>query len=216
MEGLSVFKLITEILFNISTVLAFVIGAIWALYKFKEFRESKDLVELDVDANIFKLDTAIDTSSFTWDKNGNRCPINGQQHTHALEISLIFNNKGKTRIRLYNIQIGLNTMRLSTKTKFDKDTGHLRLKRFFTSGNIVPEMRVEDKPIEKTSFYYVEPGVTQTITYLTLITQPNELLQIVGKFSLVQKRIFPKRTRMLRGLYPHTVSKTYQIDTACA
>jgi hypothetical protein len=129
-----------------------------------------------------------------------------------VEILLKFSNKGKTRLRIYNAQIGINTMRDPAKTSFDEVDGHLHLTRIFTSGNIVPELPVPGKPLEETSFYYIEPSVQQTIAYLAMIPEPRELLQVFAMFSLEQERLFPERVIGKSGLYPHTAARTYQVS----
>src|SRR5206468_8171969 len=68
------------------------------------------------------------------------------------------------------------------QAEFDSDDGHLHLTRIHTSGNLVPVLSVEGRSIKKTSFYYIEPGIEQTITYLCLITRPRELLQVFAMF----------------------------------
>jgi hypothetical protein len=113
---------------------------------------------------------------------------------------------------MYNVQVGINTMRPIDEAEFDEDDGHLHLTRILTSGNIVPRFPVEGRPIEETSFYYIEPGVKQTITYLALITEPRELIQVFAQFSLEQKRIFPEKIVGEMKVYPHTAARTYQLD----
>jgi hypothetical protein len=193
--------------------LVFVFGLGWSLYKLNEFRELKYAVELEIDANIYQLSNPRTADSFTWDQEGNRVTKSEMVHTHAVEILLKFNNKSKRRFRIYNIQIAINTMRPPSDTKFDEKGGQVKLKRLFTSGNVVPEMPIPDKPIEKTSFYYMEPGTSQIIDYLALISEPDELLTVIAKFSLEQSRIFPEQNRTGSGLYPHTASKTYQLKS---
>jgi len=187
-------------------------GGLWALYKVREYRELKQRIQLEISARTFKLDAPEQVSSYTWDREGQRVATPLQPHTHAVEIALTFTNKGLVRSRLYNIQVGINTMRPSDQARFDQEDGHLRLARVFTSGNIVPLFAVEGKPAEKTSFYYIEPGVEQTITYLALIPAPRELLQVHARFNFEQKRLFPRQVREQGGLYPHTASRTYQVD----
>ena len=108
-----------------------------------------------------------------------------------MELLLKFTNKGSTRVRLYNIQVGINTMRPPGQAEFDKEDGHLHLTRMHTSGNLVPEFVVEGRKVEDTSFYDIEPGVEQTISYLCLISKPRELVQAFAMFSLEQRRLFP-------------------------
>jgi hypothetical protein len=268
-------------------IVALVVGAFWVLFKLYEYREFMDWIQLDLDKNLYKLGAPVKAMIYNCKKDEPEPERMLQQsYTHAIEVILKFTNKGKIRVRLYNIQIGINTMRpLTEGTQFDKSSGHLRLTRIFTSGNIVPKTQLLDfphveayldkfgqtarlagenlpddwhkqqlhvlqnegpakvleklqkiqdshpdvttlqkklaylqkrakdsKPIEETSFYYIEPGVEQEITYLALIPQPSELLQVVAQFSLIQKRIFPKEIRATTGdLYPHTVARTYQV-----
>jgi hypothetical protein len=74
-------------------------------------------------------------------------------------------------------------------------------------------MKVDGKPVELTSFYYVEPNVSQTISFCTLIPQPRELLQVFVQFSMSQMRLFPKKIRLPGGLFPHSSAKTYQVNS---
>ena len=85
---------------------------------------------------------------------------------------------------------GMETARI---IEFKKYTS---LRGYFLSANVRGNY-VKYKPIEETSFYYIEPGVEQTISHLALITEPRELIQIFAKFSLEQKRIFPFRAGSL-------------------
>ena len=199
---------IVDILVKITVL----VGTLWGVYKFVQYRELKQRIQLDVDANLYKLSSAEKIDSFHWDRQGERVTVPAQPHTHAIEILLKFTNKGFTRMRLFNIQIGVNTMRAPNKAQFDEEDGHLHLTRIFTSGNIVPLFPVSEKPIEETSFYYIEPGVEQTISYLTLITEPRELVQIYAKFSLEQQRIFPKKDVGEKEIYPHTAARTYKLN----
>jgi hypothetical protein len=189
------------------------ISAAWGVYKFVQYRELKQRIQLTIDANIYRLTSPEQAAGLTWDRQGNRQKVPVQSRTHAIEMLLTFTNKGFTRMRLFNVQIGVNTMRPQNEAQFDQEDGHLHLTRIFTSGNIVPLFPVKDRPVEETSFYYIEPGVQQTISYLALTTEPRELLQIHAKFSLEQKRIFPQREVAKKGVYPHTAARTYKLDS---
>jgi hypothetical protein len=191
---------------------AVVAAGAWAVFKVREYRERKNLIELDIDAHLYPLATPITTASVTWKKGQQLSTlVDPRAHPYALEVLLRFNNKGRTRFRLFNAQVGIGTMRAPDETQFDDEDGHLHLTRLVTSGNIVPLFPVRDKPVEETSFYYMEPGVEQTITYLTLIPKPVELLQVVAEFSFAQRRIFPKQRRLPGGPYPHTAARTYRV-----
>lgn len=185
----------------------------WGVDKFVQYRELKQRIQLEIDAKLYKLTSPEHTEAFNWDRQGNRVTVSVQPRTHAIEILLKFTNKGFTRMRLFNIQIGVNTMRLQNKAQFDPEDGHLHLTRIFTSGNLVPVFHVKDKPVEDTSFYYIEPGVEQTVSYLTLITEPRDLVQIYAKFSLEQKRLFPKKDVGEKGVYPHTSARTFKVNS---
>ena len=200
---------IVDILVKITVLM----GALWAVYKFVQYRELKQRIQLDIDATMYRLASPEQAQAFDWDRRGDRVTVPVQPRTHAIEILLKFTNKGFTRMRLFNIQIGVNTMRPPNEAQFDQEDGHLHLTRIFTSGNIVPIFQVKDNPIEETSFYYIEPGIEQTISYLTLIAEPREVVQIYAKFSLEQKRIFPKSDVGAKGVYPHTAARTYKVDS---
>lgn len=170
---------------------------------------------MELESHLYRLDSPVNADAFTWSRQGQR--VTKSEHlTHVVEVLLKFSNKGPTRLRLFNIQVAVNTMRAAEDTKFDEGDGHLHLTRIFTSGNLVPEMSVEGKPVELTSFYYIEPNVSQTVGFSTLIPQPRELLQVFVKFSLTQRRIFPEHERVPGGLYPHTAVRTYKVDRSGA
>lgn len=207
--AVGIYTAIVDILVKITIL----ISAFWAVYKFVQYRELKQRIQLNIDANMYELTSPEQAEAFNWDRQGNRVTVSGQPFTHAIEILLKFTNKGFTRMRLFNIQIGVNTMRPQNEAQFDQDDGHLHLTRIFTSGNIVPIFHVKDKPIEETSFYYIEPGIEQTISYLTLVTEPREVVQIYAKFSLEQKRIFPTTDVGEKGVYPHTAARTYKVNS---
>ena len=50
------------------------------------------------------------------------------------------------------------------------------------------------------------------LRYLALITEPKELLQIIGKFSLEKERIFPFKEVGSKRLYPVLAVRTYYLD----
>jgi hypothetical protein len=193
-------------------VVAVVAAGAWAVFKVREYRERKNLIELSVDAHLYSLATPITVAPVTWKKGEERSTLVAPRtHPYALEVLLRFNNKGRTRFRLFNAQVGVSTMRSPGQTQFDEEDGHLHLTRLVTSGNIVPLFPVAGEPREESSFYYIEPGIEQTITYLTLIPEPRELLQVVAEFSFAQRRIFPEHRRLPGGPYPHTAARTYAV-----
>jgi hypothetical protein len=199
---------------DILVKIALLIGSAGALYKFVQFRELKQRIQLDIEAKIYKLSSPETAEPYTWDKEGERRREPAQPQTHAVEILLTFTNKGFRRLRLYNVQVAVNTMRPQGEAQFDEADGHLRLKRVFTSGNIVPEFEVPPRPLAETSFYFIEPSVEQTISYLTLIPEPRELVQVVAEFNFEQKRIFPEKKVGETGLYPHRAARTYNLDSS--
>ncbi len=190
-------------------IIALVVGVVWATLVLREY---KYRIQLDIDANLYKLSLPVEVAPFTRFSKKPVDDTSAKPHTYAVEVLLKFTNKGKVRFRLYNAQVGINTMRALSDTKFNDEDGHLHLTRIFTSGNVVPIFPVKDKPVEKTSFYYIEPGVEQTIHYLALITEPRELIQIDASFSLRQERFSLEDMRTKKGLYPHSAARTFQID----
>jgi hypothetical protein len=195
-----------EDLRNIVAILVIIIAGIWGSYKIKEYREFKQWIQFDIDANIHKLNTSTkEMKPFILEKDGTERKTQPEKHTHAVEVVLKFTNKGNMRLRIYNIQTKISTMP-TENVRLGKE-GHLSLITIFNSGNIVPE---------KTKFYYIEPQVEQVITFLTLITEPRELIRVAGKFSLEQERIFPEKGVKAvspKGLLPHTSERTYQLDS---
>jgi hypothetical protein len=208
---LSDLKVALETLRDAAALIAFLFGAGWAWFKINEYRQFKNWIQFDVDARIFKLESLFEAKIFTWDKAGNRIEKK-LTCTHGIEVELTFTNKGSTRLRLFNIQLGLNTMRSSNDAQFDEGDGHVHLTRMFTSGNLVPEMPVKGLPVEKTSYYYIEPSVTQAITFFTLIPAPREFIQVYAEFNMAQKRLFPKSRRLDAGLYPHSVGRVFKVE----
>ncbi len=55
------------------------------------------------------------------------------------------------------------------EAKIDAGDGHLSLKRLVTSGNLVPKQDTACNSLDKSSFFYIESGVEQTINFLCLI-----------------------------------------------
>lgn len=204
-------KPIVEMLVDLATILAIIIGAIWAWYKWKRYREAKYCIDFSLDAKIINLKTPVEGQRINW-ICGERTLEPKCKHTHAIEIYLHLKNLSKIRFTLHNIDIAIQTLRPPGETTFDKSTGHLSMQRIFTSGNITSRYNKNTRKCEPFS-YYIEPGVTQTITYLALVSEPRELLQIIGAFSLEQERIFPGHRIGKLGLFPHTAVKTYQVDS---
>lgn len=196
---------------DIFVKITILIGGVWAIYELIQYRKLKQWIQLDIDAKIYKLTSPEKITSFTWDRNGDRNTICTQPHTHAVEILLNFKNKGFKRMRLFNIQVGVKTMPSQNDVQFSKNSGRINLKNLFRSGNIVPLFPIEGKAVEETSFYYIEPSVEQIISFSTLIREPHEFIQVYAKFSLEQKRIFPKKMVGDKGLSPHTVARIFKV-----
>ena len=213
-----------EYLRYIVDIIAIITGIV-VLYKIKEYRQFKQWMQFDIDANIYKLNTSTkEMKPFILEKDGTEGKTQPEKHTHAVEVVLKFTNKGKMRLRIYNIQTKISTMPKEDVRR--GEDGHLSLCTIFNSGNIVSET---------IKFYYIEPQVEQVITFLALITEPQELIRVAGKFSLEQERIFPdkdvspkypfprkqicklfpclEKCVALKGLLPHMAVRTYQLDS---
>ena len=67
-------ELSLKIIDLIVSILLLIIGCVWVLYKIKEYREFKYLIQLDLDANIVQLTLPEDVCSISWDKNGKPQP----------------------------------------------------------------------------------------------------------------------------------------------
>lgn len=213
---------------DIIQIIAFLFGIVWAGYKIREFREFKQKIQFDVDANIYKLEEPITCCLKNYIKNNKDVCFacsNPQEATHVVEVLLKFSNKGKKRFRLYNLQAIISTM--PDKIKIRDDDCGLSLKRMHTSGNIVPKSLAPERiPLvakiknlilkkQASGFYYIEPGVEQTINYLCIIPKPEYFLQVRGVFSLEQERLFPEHKIGSMKLYPHTAEKTFKLDKEC-
>jgi hypothetical protein len=194
-ELASTMKQMNDIFDPIKTILeitVIIIAGFWAWHKYREFREFKHWIQFDLDANIYPLSDNIETKSYDWDSDGN-LNESFETHTHLLELLFKFDNKGKTRVKIYNIQAEISTLPSQDpkdspiidleSIQLDKKDNHLKLCRRRT-GNIVPE---------DIKFYYIEPQVEQIITYLTLIKKPKDIIRIKGKFCQDQRRIYPKK-----------------------
>jgi hypothetical protein len=83
------FKDLTEILKNLSELVAFLFGAGWAWFKIREYRQFKNRVELELDSHLFSLDSPVDANAFTWNRKGERNTKN-EHLTHAVEVLLKF------------------------------------------------------------------------------------------------------------------------------
>jgi hypothetical protein len=197
-------ELIYKIIDIVLKLAAIGMGSYWTYQEIKRYSLDHQWIQFDIDANLFKLPSAIETTSFTWNKKGQKIETGSQRHNHAVEFVLKFSNKGKTRAKIFNIQVMINTMKPKEETEFGEEDGRLKTDRLFTSGNIVPK---------SIGHYYIEPNVDQTITYLALINEPKDLLQVKGEFSLEQERIFPNKKKGQKGLDPHLAMRTFQIDS---
>jgi hypothetical protein len=163
-------------------------------------------VQLEIAANLYALAQPILLPPFT--RFMRRSASDGSQtHTHAVEILLTLTNRGRRRFRLFNAQLGVNTL---LRPRLDSDDGHLHLNRIFTSGNIVPGQCDPEAGAEP--FYAVEPGVAQTIHFLALIPAPHELLQVVANVGLQRRRASVET--MKRGLYPFSAVRTFQLGSS--
>jgi hypothetical protein len=166
-------------------IIVIFIAAIWAIFKISEFREFKHWIQFEVDANIYPLDESIKSLSYEWDDKGERFSEN-KIFTHVLEILFKFTNKGKTRVKIYNIHAQISTLSQKGNDYLSKEDGHLRFHSYWT-GNIVPRWK---------KFYYIEPQVEQIIRYLTLIEKPRDILKIHGEFCQDHQRIYPKQEKI--------------------
>jgi hypothetical protein len=179
---LLMYKSLLDVIKTVLEIIVIIIAGVWAIFKILEFREFKHWIQFEIDANIYPLRDNITTDSHFWDENYNALEKQ-ETFTHALEILFKFKNKGKTRIKIYNIQARISTLPPSNDISLSKSDGHLHLSHIFT-GNIVPQWK---------KFYYIEPQVEQTITYLTLIKKPKDIIKIHGKFCQDHERIYPKK-----------------------
>jgi hypothetical protein len=204
-------------------IVAFFVGTIWAFFKILEFRELKHKIQFEIDVHLYKLENPISSRIKTYDEKNDLVCCPPEVCTHVVEVLFKFTNKGNRRFRLYNLEAIISTMPNEVKIR-DEDCG-LGLKRLLTSGNIVPEkqtperLRIKERlknfvlGKKSAGFYYIEPGIEQIISYLCVIREPKEILQVRGLFSLEQQRLFPKESMGSMGLYPHTAERTYQLDS---
>jgi hypothetical protein len=215
---------------DLFTIFAIFVGGLWALKKYRDYRENKHWIQFDIYANTIKLQNQI-KPWICYSSEDIHHVRQLDQYAHAVELLFKFTNKGNTRVKIYNIRGKISTMPPPGKdVEISQEDGHLGLCRIFTSGNIVPI---------KTKYYYIEPHVEQTITFLSVIPKPRELIRVTGEFTLANKRHFPnmakfvseagickktkkeakqrslldKLRRKLRPrLLPHTAEKTYRVD----
>jgi hypothetical protein len=200
--------------------IAVVAAGIWALMEVKRYRQTKIIIQLEVDAHLYRLSPPITAEPLTWEEGQEEPTIlSSRLHPYALEVLLIFHNMGRTRFRLYNAMIAVNALTSSDRRPADQlfsvTDGHLRLARIMTSGNIVTSgdaaIKLASHPSSEQRFFYIEPGVRQAISYVVLLPEISGLLQVQGRFSLSKQRIFPARQRDESGLLPHKVVRTYQV-----
>jgi hypothetical protein len=203
---------IVQILLALSALIA----GVWAIFRFVIFREDKFWLEFDIVAEYKRIKNKVNCEKYFWEKNIDEIKIEKKDVSYFIETTLRITNKGKTRVRIYNMQIAIKTMNNTGDLLFSKEDGRIKLKTIHRSGNLVPEMHIKGKDINKTSFYYIEPGVKQEIHYVTLIEEPFEILQVEGKFNLSKKRLPIKDIQNDRSLYPHTATKIYLITSQCS
>jgi hypothetical protein len=166
---------------SLESIVIIIVG-IWGIFKILEFREFKHWIQFEVDVNLYPLSKSIYAESFEWDEYGKRSSKH-EAFTHVLNILFKFNNKGKTRVKIYNIHAKISTLPPLDNIYLSKEDNHLRFFSTWT-GNIVPKSK---------KFYYIEPQVEQTITYLTLIAKPRDLIRIHGEFCQDHNRIYPNK-----------------------
>lgn len=164
---------------DLLTIFAIIIGGFWAWKKFRQYRENKHWIQFDIGANTIKLEESV--KPWTSLKNNNLEGLKLSDYSYAIEIRFKFTNKGNTRVKIYNIRGRISTMPPLGKNAVYQKDGHLSLCTIFKSGNVVPKNII---------YYYIEPHVEQTITFLALIPKPRELLRVRGEFTLANKRHF--------------------------
>lgn len=162
-------------------------------------------VELAIRAHLYRLEQPIRLPPFT--RYARRAEsAEPRLHTHAVELLLTLTNRGRSCFRLFNAQLGINTL---LRPRFDEEDGHLHLNRIFSSGNLVPLEGAAEGWRGQGPYFAIEPGVARTIHYLALIPQPSVLLQVVANLSPEQRRV--PIDELKRGLYPFSAVRTYQL-----
>ncbi len=177
---------------------------------------SKNWIQFDISVKLFPLDEKIKTAYISCNKKKIMSEFSTRYNNYIAEIVCKFFNKGRKPFKLYNLQVWLNTLKLkredgSDKKLFDEKTGRLRLSRIFTSGNLLDSNIIDNSQKNSDNYYYIGPQIEQNISFLTLIPEPKEVIQVNGRFSLEQKRIFPSEDIGELNVNPHTASTTYKI-----
>lgn len=211
MELINIGKIATPII----GILVFIRG----LHEYQLFRKDKYRISFDVEAEYRKL-TENELETF-YRENGKHPKLvrRNLEASYLVEVTLKFKNEGNVRIKLFNIQVAIKTLRSLDELCFSKRDEHLKLESIHNGNNIVPIKKVPKKwnrnkfrPTNKTSFYFIEPGVEQCIRHVTMIKKPLKIIQVEGKFNFEQERMDLCKKKIHHGLHPHTATKLYFID----
>jgi hypothetical protein len=125
---------------DLFTIIAIIVGGLWALNKYIKYRENKHWIQFEIDANILKLEKNVKPWTYSSSENVRCHERQMGNYCHAVELLFKFTNKGNTRVKIYNIRGKISTMPpLGNDAEICQEDGHLSLCAIFKSGNIVPK-----------------------------------------------------------------------------
>jgi hypothetical protein len=129
---------------------AIVIGGLYALYEYRRTRRFRPKLQFEIDFELY--------------------PIEDRPDTYLLNIDLIVMNKGAVRKKIPKL-----LLRVKTLNAGDVENGLSTQKRFEFGRELIPRHNTIYDPKDP---YWVDPGVTQILTYPVVIKEPNSFVQV--------------------------------------
>jgi hypothetical protein len=131
-----------------------------------------------------------------------KCNVIGKTETDTIvEFQIIANNKGKIKFTFHELFFRLRGITRINALRFYKKTTRLEYPELVVEENLVPE---------KYGYYYLEPGTTQTITYVTKISSKYQHILANASFKYKHRTII--RRRPLRIMKEkHTCERAFHI-----
>lgn len=148
----------TEIIFKIIeasvTSLAIIIGGIWALVKFKIFRENKALIDFTVNLVFHK-------SIGGW---------------WIVELVAYIENKGKVQHKIQEFDFEVSSLNSQDQVNISEEFGgQVYFPNLIKKGSFLPK---------KNRYFFIEPGLKNKYSYITKVPDNAELVIMHSWFNL--------------------------------
>ena len=163
-------KYIFDVCFAGSQLLVAIIGLIWVMYRFGRERTHKPRLEFTLDCNFF----------------------GPQQGYYACEIVIQANNKGLIDHRFHSILLGMRGIERGAAIREWKT----KEPRIEFPVRILKDAEVLYKP--KYDYIFVEPGISQPITFVTRIPEDIRFIAVRVEFNY-------------DNFNPHSAEKVFEV-----